>query len=314
MPGFFFLQTLLIAIKMNKQIHLNRLLQSGKATLGLFFALALLLPAWSQEVSPQGTSTGNRSMAETAAASFNAGQYNEAIAGWTNMINKGDQVKVALLNRAKAYLVINQPLLAIDDLDKLEKTAGRNEKSTLLVLKAVAYSSLGQKENSLKAFNEAEALDRNPYVYINRATVYQDLGNLDEARKDIQKAISMQPTRANYFNLAVLERKSGNYKPCVEILTTILSQDNSFVPAYAQRGICLASDSRHQEAIQDLLKAITLDPTLADAYLQLGKSMLALGKPEAAKSYLLKSADLYLAQGKTVAYQAAMKLVSAPSK
>ena len=314
MPGFFFLQILLIAIKMNKQIHLNRLLQSGKVTLGLFFALALLLPAWSQEVSPQGTSTGNRSMAETAAASFNAGQYNEAIAGWTNMINKGDQVKVALLNRAKAYLVINQPLLAIDDLDKLEKTAGRNEKSTLLVLKAVAYSSLGQKENSLKAFNEAEALDRNPYVYINRATVYQDLGNLDEARKDIQKAISMQPTRANYFNLAVLERKSGNYKPCVEILTTILGQDNSFVPAYAQRGICLASDSRHQEAIQDLLKAITLDPTLADAYLQLGKSMLALGKPEAAKSYLLKSADLYLAQGKTVAYQAAMKLVSAPSK
>ena len=299
---------------MNKKIHLNRLLQSGKVTLGLFFALALLLPAWSQEVSPQGTSTGNRSMAETAAASFNAGQYNEAIAGWTNMINKGDQVKVALLNRAKAYLVINQPLLAIDDLDKLEKTAGRNEKSTLLVLKAVAYSSLGQKENSLKAFNEAEALDRNPYVYINRATVYQDLGNLDEARKDIQKAISMQPTRANYFNLAVLERKSGNYKPCVEILTTILGQDNSFVPAYAQRGICLASDSRHQEAIQDLLKAITLDPTLADAYLQLGKSMLALGKPEAAKSYLLKSADLYLAQGKTVAYQAAMKLVSAPSK
>ena len=240
---------------MNKQINSNQLLQSGKSIVGVLFALALLLPAWSQEVSPQGAPAGNRNLAEAAAASFNAGQYNEAIAGWTNMINKGDQVKVALLNRAKAYLVIQQPLLAIDDLDKLKKTAGRNEQSTLLVLQAVAYSSLGQKEYSLKAFNEAEALDNNPYVYINRATVYQDLGNLDGARKDIQKAISMQPTRANYFNLAVLERKSGNYKPCVEILTTILGQDNSFVPAYAQRGICLASDGRHQEAIQDLLKA-----------------------------------------------------------
>jgi tetratricopeptide (TPR) repeat protein len=299
---------------MNKQINSNQLLQSGKSIVGVLFALALLLPAWSQEASPQGAPAGNRNLAEAAAASFNAGQYNEAIAGWTNMINKGDQVKVALLNRAKAYLVIQQPLLAIDDLDKLKKTAGRNEKSTLLVLQAVAYSSLGQKEYSLKAFNEAEALDNNPYVYINRATVYQDLGNLDGARKDIQKAISMQPTRANYFNLAVLERKSGNYKPCVEILTTILGQDNSFVPAYAQRGICLASDGRHQEAIQDLLKAITLDPTLADAYFQLGKSMLAMKKPEAAKSYLLKSADLYLAQGKTVSYQAAMKLIAMPSR
>ncbi|MCX5943514.1 MAG: tetratricopeptide repeat protein [Cyanobacteria bacterium] len=314
MPGFFFLQKPLIAIKMNKQIHLNRFLQSGKAILGVLFSLALLLPAWSQETSPQGSSRGNRSLAEAAAASFNAGQYNEAIVGWTSMINKGDQVKTALLNRAKAYLVIQQPLLAIEDLNSLEKTAAPNEKSTLLVLKAVAFSSLGQKDESLRAFNQAEALDRNPYVYINRATVYQDMGDLDSARLDLQKAITMQPSRANYFNLAVLERRSFNYKACIEILTAILKQDNSFVPAYAQRGICLASDGKHQEAIQDLLKAITLDPTLADAYFQLGKSMLALGKTEAAKSYLLKSADLYLAQGKIVSYRAAMKLIAAPSR
>jgi len=301
---------------MNKQIHLNRFLQSGKAkaTLGLLFALALLLPAWSQEVSPQGASTANRSPAEAAAASFNGGQYNEAIAGWTSMINKGDQVKTALLNRAKAYLVIQQPLLAIEDLNSLEKTAAPNEKSTLLVLKAVAFSSLGQKDESLRAFNQAEALDRNPYVYINRATVYQDMGDLDSARLDLQKAIAMQPSRANYFNLAVLERRSSNYKACIEILSAILKQDNSFVPAYAQRGICLASDGRHLEAIQDLLKAVTLDPVLADAYLQLGKSMFALGKADAAKSYFLKAADLYLTQSKTSAYQAAMKLVSAGSR
>ena len=299
---------------MNKQIHLSRFLQSGKATLGLLFALALLSPAWSQEVSPQGASSANRSPAEAAAASFNGGQYNEAIAGWTSMINKGDQVKTALLNRAKAYLVIQQPLLAIEDLNSLEKTAAPNEKSTLLVLKAVAFSSLGRKDESLRAFNQAEALDRNPYVYINRATVYQDMGDLDSARADLQKAIAMQPSRANYFNLAVLERRSANYKACIEILTAILKQDNSFVPAYAQRGICLASDGRQLEAIQDLLKAVTLDPALADAYLQLGKSMLSQGKAEAAKSYFLKAADLYLSQGKTSSYQAAMKLISAGSR
>ena len=299
---------------MNKQIHLSRFLQSGKATLGLMFALALFSPAWSQEVSPQGASSANRSPAEAAAASFNGGQYNEAIAGWTSMINKGDQVKTALLNRAKAYLVIQQPLLAIEDLNSLEKTAAPNDKSTLLVLKAVAFSSLGQKEESLRAFNQAEALDRNPYVYINRATVYQDMGDLDSARLDLQKAIAMQPSRANYFNLAVLERRSANYKACIEILTAILKLDNSFVPAYSQRGICLASDGRHLEAIQDLLKAVTLDPALADAFFQLGKSMLSLGKPEAAKSYFLKAADLYLSQGKTASYQAAMKLVSAASR
>ena len=60
--------------------------------------------------------------------------------------------------------------------------------------------------------------------------------------------------------------------------------------------------------------AITLDPSIADAYFQMGKSMNALGKKEGAKSYLLKSADIYLAQGKTADYQSAMKLVAALTK
>jgi tetratricopeptide (TPR) repeat protein len=274
--------------------------------------LAIQFPGWAQS-SPKIEVKAGAGM-EGAAASFNSGNYNEAIATWTSLIAKAGQAKDALLNRAKAYLVIRQPLLAVADLEKLEKTAGRNEKSMVLMLKAVAYSDLGNKEEALRFFAEAEAIDQNPYVYINRASVYQSMGNLEAARSDIQKAVFIQPTRANFFNLAVLERRSGNFSICADILTKILNGDTSFAPAYVQRGICLASEGKHHDAIKDLLKAITLEPSIADAYFQMGKSINALGKKDGAKSYFLKSADIYLAQGKMVEYQSAMKLVAALSK
>ena len=246
----------------------------------------------------------------TAAKSFEAGNYNEAIASWTTMIAKGINPSEALLNRAKTYIVIKQPLLAIADLERLQRSAKDTEKSILLVLKAVANNDLGNRKESLRLYKEAEGIDKNPYVYINRASLYQEMGDLSGARKDIEKAIAIQPTRANYFNLAVLERRSGNFTECINILTSILKQDSSFVPAYTQRGICLASTGKHQEAIKDLLKAIAIDPSIADAYFQIGKSMLSIGKSEGAKPYLLKSADIYLSQGKTQNYQAAMALIA----
>jgi tetratricopeptide (TPR) repeat protein len=250
----------------------------------------------------------------TAAKSFDAGNYNEAITSWTVMIAKGLNPGEARLNRAKTYIVIRQPLLAIADLESLERTATRSEKSTLLVLKAVAHNDLGNKKESLRFFNEAEAIDKNPYVYINRASLYQEIGDLAGARKDIEKAIAIQPTRANYFNLAVLERRSGRSAECIDVLTSILKQDSSFAPAYTQRGICLASIGKHQEAIKDLLKSLAIDRSSADAYFQMGKSMLAIGKSEGAKPYLLKSADIYLSQGKAQSYQDAMSLVANSAK
>jgi len=266
----------------------------------------------------QGTSTqphgSDASLDAIAASNFEAGNYNEAIATWTSMIGKGLNPSEARLNRAKAYLVIRQPLLAISDLESLERTAKKNEKSTLIVLKAVAYGNLGNKKESLRFFNEAEAIDQNPYVYINRASLYQEIGNLAGARNDIEKAIAIQPTRANFFNLAVLERRSGRYPECINVLTSILKQDSSFAPAYTQRGICLANIGKHQEAIKDLLKSLTIDPSSADAYFQMGKSMLAIGKGEGAKPYLLKSADIYLSQGKAQSYQDAMTLIANSSK
>jgi tetratricopeptide (TPR) repeat protein len=308
MPGSL-LKKVLNAMKKKTRMQLRA---GPKILFSAVVALASLLSQASglaQSNSTQLFGSGS-SLDINAESSFEAGNYNEAIASWTTMILKGFNPSEARLNRAKAYLVIRQPLLAIADLENLERLAKRNEKSTLLVLKAVAYGNLGNKKESLRFFNEAESLDQNPYVYINRASLYQEMGNLVGARNDIEKAIAIQPTRANFFNLAVIERRSGRHVECINVLTSIIKQDSSFAPAYTQRGICLANIGNHQEAIKDLLKSLTIDQSSADAYFQIGKSMLAIGKSEDAKPYLLKSADIYLSQGKAQGYQDAMALIS----
>ena len=287
-----------------------RIFFSALATLA---SLSFQTPGLAQSNSKQ-PPRSNSSLDAIAASNFETGNYNQAIAAWTSMIAKGLNPSEARLNRAKAYLVIRQPLLAIADLESLELAAKRNEKSTLLVLKAVAYGNLGNKKESLRLFNEAEAIDQNPYVYINRASLYQETGNLAGARNDIEKAIAIQPTRANFFNLSVLERRSGRHAECINVLTSILKEDSSFAPAYTQRGICLANIGKHQEAIKDLLKSLAIDSSSADAYFQMGKSMLAIGKSEGAKPYLLKSADIYLTQGKTQSYQDAMLVIANSTK
>jgi tetratricopeptide (TPR) repeat protein len=312
LPGFFFKNAFAFMKEKSRSQRLAVITLISSTAISLM-SLTLQPPGLAQANSLQLSGTGSE-LEATAARKFEEGNYNEAIASWTTMIGKGFNPNEAMLNRAKAYIVIKQPLLAIADLENLEKSAKRTEKSTLLVLKAVANNDLGNKKESLRLFKEAEATDQNPYVYINRASLYQEMGDLAGARKDIEKAIAFQPTRANYFNLAVLERRTGNYTECINILTSILKQDSSFVPAYTQRGICLASAGKHQEAIKDLLKAIAIDPSIADAYFQMGKSMLAIGNSEGAKPYLLKSADIYLSQGKTQSYQAAMALIAASTK
>ena len=311
MPGF--LLKTLSAMKQKSGMQLRAGPRIFISALAALASLYFQEPGLAQANSTQPYGSG-ASLDAIAASNFEAGNYNEAIATWTTMITKELNAGEARLNRAKAYLVIRQPLLAIADLESLEQLAKRNEKSTLLVLKAVAYGNLGNKKESLRFFNEAEAIDQNPYVYINRASLYQEIGNLVGARNDIDKAIAIQPTRANFFNLAVLERRSGRNDECINVLTSILKQDSSFAPAYTQRGICLANTGKHQEAIKDLLKSLTIDPSSADAYFQIGKSMLAIGKNEGAKPYLLKAADIYLSQGKAQSYQDAMALIARSTK
>jgi tetratricopeptide (TPR) repeat protein len=246
---------------------------------------------------------------------FNAAEYQAAIALWSQVImaNPPEAIRnEALINRSKSYLVISQPALALADLDACNIPVNQtNNLANLWLLKGTALLQLQRYADSIKAFNDVERLQkRNPLLYSNRSVAYQSLGKLQEARADLLVSIALDPKLSNYYNLAVLERYSGNYMVCYKLLSEIIQKSPAYVQAYLQRGLCAAAMGRHEEAVVDMLRVLKIDTVNVDAIEQLGLSLAASGKPETARPYLLKASSIRLAMGQVDQYQRLLKILS----
>lgn len=246
---------------------------------------------------------------------FQKGDFAAAIALWTQVIMANpaaDLKNQALINRAKAYLVISQPGLALLDLEACNFAPIQvAELANLWLLKGTSLLQAGRYNDSIQAFNTAERLQKgNPLLHANRAVAYQSLGKLSQARSDLLASIALDPKLASYYNLAVLERYSGNNKACYLLLDQIIQKSPNYAQAYLQRGLCAASLGRHEQAVADMLRVLKIDPDNVEAIEQLGLSMAAAGRIEAARAYLLKAASMRLAIGQVEAYQRLLKRIA----
>lgn len=261
------------------------------------------------------SASADREWMEQAHDRFQSGDFAGAIALWTQVIMANPSVDIknqALINRAKAYLVIAQPGLALLDLEASNFAPAQvSELANLWLLKGTSLLQAGRYTDSIQAFNTAERLQkRNPLLYANRAVAYQSLGKLNQARSDLLASIALDPKLASYYNLAVLERYSGNSKACTELLDQIIQKSPGYAQAYLQRGLCAASLGRHEQAVADMLRVLKLDPGNVEAIEQLGLSMAAAGRIEPARTYLLKAASMRLAMGQVDAYQRLLNRIS----
>ncbi|MFM8278700.1 MAG: tetratricopeptide repeat protein [Cyanobium sp.] len=251
-----------------------------------------------------------------AAAQFNAAEYQVAIATWSRVIDAApnqDARNQALVGRAKSYLILSQPALALADLGKCQyeprQTTNLGE---LYLLTGVTNLQMKQYNEAIKSFSRAEKFIPNvASLYSNRAVAYQSIGDTSAARADFRKSLTLQQTMSTYYNLAVLERLSGNYIACNNILSQIITRQPDYAPVYVQRGLCSALQGKHDEALTDMLKALKLDPANVDAIQQIGYSLAAKGQYAGARQALEKAASLRLAAGQIDDYQ---KILAAISK
>ena len=259
--------------------------------------------------------SGVSALMEQATQQFNKGDYQSAIASWTQVIIANPSRSIAneaLVNRSKAYLVINQPSLALADLENCRYEPNQIDLlAGLWLLKGTALLQNKQYSESIAAFNQSERLRaNNPILYSNRSVAYQAIGKLDLAKADIIKAIKLQPNFSNYYNLAVLQRLSGNPQDCYNILSQMITKSQPYVQLFLQRGLCAAALGKHDEAISDMLRAIKLDPSNVDAIQQIGVSLAAKGEREGAKQYLLKAASIRLSLGQAQEYQKLLEIIA----
>lgn len=242
---------------------------------------------------------------------FTAGKVNSAILAWTQLINRGIDLYPSLYNRAQAYIVIKQFKSALSDLNTLEIKRRPFVDPQVLSLKGVVLNELGDYKQALQNLDLSLKLSKTAYSLTNRGVIYQKLGNLPKAELDFHDASIMDPSYSNFYNLASLQLSQKKYSECASNANQALTLLNSpFYPGYTVRGICSYHLNRYEESIADLLRSASINQFQPEAYLFLGLALLKVNRAAEAKSYLLRSADIFLEQSKQPEYQEVMKTLS----
>jgi len=142
--------------------------------------------------------TGSRyvaSYAARAAACIELGDYDQAIADFTEAIKMAPHVAKYFLGRGTAYAKRGEHLLAIADYDEAVRL--KADYSGAYVNRGESYSRLGRYDRAVADFSMAIKL--NPdfgAAYYQRARAYKALGRRDLAAQDLAKAAELSARRA----------------------------------------------------------------------------------------------------------------------
>lgn len=280
-----------------------------KLLLGCSLVVGLNVTVHSRPLAAQSTPNPVLSADEN----FQNGNLTLAIQQWSQDIFQGKNLTNALYNRSQAYILIQQPQLALNDLDKLISIQGNSTRAEVFLVRGVALTELNQLDLAIASFNQAEILTPtpSPLLYNNRALTYQKLGQMELAIADLEQSVRFAPLPINRVNLANARIQQGQFDQAIADMNQVIAQQNTFFPAYSTRGIAQYHLGQYEAALLDFLTSLSLVPTQPEAYHYAGLSLAALGRTEDAKENLMRAANLYLQENQPEFYQQILEDISA---
>ncbi|MBD3181179.1 tetratricopeptide repeat protein [Candidatus Poribacteria bacterium] len=159
----------------------------------------------------------------------------------------------------------------------------------------------------------ADIFKKRADIYRNNGKEEQEKEALEDAVKHYEQAAELQPDPKKWYNLGLLYERQGKIK-AVRAYDKAIQLDPDFAKAYYRRGNFRLNYKvgrvnvlvyEPEVAIDDLKKAIEIDPELADAHFSLGKAYFQMDRPEEATAEFAKTvevdptnykAHIYLAQ------------------
>jgi tetratricopeptide (TPR) repeat protein len=166
--------------------------------------------------------------------------------------------------------------------------------------RAIAYSDAGldmfiahDPGAAMTYFKTALALDANSdAAYGARAGVELSTGDYDAAVADAQKAVALKPNGhpEAYLVLGTLADRNGDHEARIAYMNKAIALAPNYAEAYAGRGDGYYSEQKYDLALDDLHKAIDLNPALVPMlrqkfeliYLQRGGLFMTSGNYRAA--------------------------------
>lgn len=238
---------------------------------------------------------------------FNAGSFTESAIYFTRVISATNNQSLknkALTGRAQAYIILKQPLLSISDLQRTTYSKNdQKEKARKDLILGVAYIQAKQYQLAINSLNAAsKILKGEATLYSNRAVAFQNLNKIKLAKVDLYKALKLNPTPSTILNLAVTERKSGNYKTCLAILDKLKGDTQNYSRTFLERGSCLKNLGKTDLALKNFLKAVELEGSTSFALEQIGEILINQGDKKSGILYLEKASEILLQSGEIERY------------
>ncbi len=263
--------------------------------------------------------------ADRGVAKWRLKQLDEAIADFTKAASLNPEYAPAYNNRGNVYLDMNRAEDAYKDFDRAvalapdfgaaySNRANANQKLKrieaaakdfrkaieLMPGSAVPLNGRGKIANAtaqyytaLRYLNRAIGLNAQyTSAYQNRAAAFMALQRNDEAAQDLDKVIALSPDNATFYvargqAFARDKKWLAAFKDFSKALE--LAPDN--VPALIGRA-SQNLDRRRDLALEDLNRAITLDPNASEAYFWRAQARYAANDAEGAEADLSKAIEL----------------------
>jgi len=201
-------------------------------------------------------------------ALMDLGHPDEAVKDFDRAVALSPNYGAAYNNRGNARVALGQYALAFQDFRKAVE---------LMPQSAVPFNGRGMAHAELKRYHAAvrdlsRAISINPKytaAYHHRADAYLGLGMYREAAADATQVLTLQPEVTDPDLLLLRARAyAGDKKlnPALEDLNKAIEVNPDLVDAYIERGMVFAQARRFDDAIGDLTRAIEIDPQNVKAY------------------------------------------------
>ncbi len=177
-----------------------------------------------------------------------------------------------------------------------EKQKNNAALADVLVLSAVISAVTGKNAAAIEKLKKAVALVPTHFdANLSLGRAYFGNGNLTDSIASFRAALKQQPRhiKANFFLASALER-NGDTADAVNIYRELIKIAPDFVEGYLGLGVLLVktSGANLSEGVENLQKAVEMNPNLYEAQVTLGKTLLQQNEPERALIYLQKAVRL----------------------
>ncbi|MGE0876248.1 MAG: tetratricopeptide repeat protein [Burkholderiales bacterium] len=207
------------------------------------------------------------------------GRADEALAHFGRTLELDPTQREALLNLSHIHIRLDEPALAVRYLRRFVALEPDHHQGRLmLALQYLAMRRLGDARDEFRVLVEAAPGDAR--MRVNYGTVLQELGELGPAIEQLEEALRADSSllEGARYNLAIALRRDERPEEALPHLEAAVEGN----PGSARLANALANVmldlNRHDDAIREYRRAISLDPGLADVHVNLSGALVATGR------------------------------------